>query len=127
MTLRVVLAMTSALPFNPIIGHQYEAPYIGNSDSGDASTNVAPTPMPLNLTVTVLGLTPGLSYNLYQYRATARPLMGPLDVPDSSFNANSRKAFSSIMFTAAGTTFETLASITSDITVTFRCVPTTAP
>ena len=80
--------------------------------------------MPLNLTATVSKLTPGKTYNLYQYRSTARPLIGPLNVPSSNFNANAKLAFSTIKFMAVGTTYQTVVSITSDVTVTFRCVPT---
>ena len=127
MTLRVVLTMTTAQPYNPICGYNYEAPYIGNSNTGDASTNAAPTKMPLTLTATVSGLTLGKSYNLYQYRNTTRPLRGALNVPTSNFNANAAKAFSVVKFTAASFTYKTSISITSDMTVTFRCVPTTAP
>ena len=118
--------MTTAQPYNPVCGYNYEAPHLGSDDNGNASTNAAPTPMALTLTATVSGLTVGKSYNLYQYRFTARPLRGALNVPTSSFNANAAKAFSKITFTATGATYQTNISITSDVTVTFRCVPTTA-
>jgi hypothetical protein len=113
--------MTTDLPYNPICGQQYESPYMKDK------TNKPPAPMSMNLTALVSGLTPGEKYNLYQYRFADRPLIGPLDVPTSDFNANATKAFSNIPFTAAGTTYQTTISITSAVTVTFRCVPITAP
>ena len=119
---RVALTiLTTDLPYNPICGQQYEAPYMKDK------TNKPPAPMSMNLTALVSGLTPGEKYNLYQYRFADRPLIGPLDVPTSDFNANAKKAFSNIPFTAAGTTYQTTISITSAVTVTFRCVPITAP
>ena len=49
---------------------------------------MAPEAMPMNLTVTVSGLTVGKQYNLYRYETTARPLpSSPLNVPTCSFNA----------------------------------------
>ena len=120
--------MATSEPYNPIVGFQYEAPYIGTSQTGDSSTNVPPTPMPLNLTATVSGLTSGKSYNLYRYQTSVRPLpQGPLNVPSSNFNANANLAASVIKFTATSSTYQTQVSITSDTTVSFRCVLSTAP
>ena len=119
--------MTSSQPNNPIVGYQYEAPYIGSSDSGDSSTNVAPAAMPMNLTVTVSGLTAGKTYNLYRYQSGVRPLpKGPLNVPSTDFNKNSKLATATTTFKAVSSTYQTYLSITSVTTVVFRCVLSTA-
>ena len=126
-TFRVSLSMTSSQPNNPIVGYQYEAPFIGSSDSGDSSTNVAPAAMPMNLTVTVSGLTAGKTYNLYRYQSGVRPLpKGPLNVPSTDFNKNAKLATATTTFKAASSTYQTYLSITSVTTVVFRCVLSTA-
>ena len=88
-TLPVSLTMTSSQPSNPVVGYNYEAPYIGTSDDGESWTNLPPTPMPMSLTVTVTNLVAGRKYNLYRYETTGYPLpAGPLKVPTNKFNAN---------------------------------------
>lgn len=119
--------MTTAQPYHPVVGYQYEAPYIGSSESGDSSTNVAPAAMLLNLTVTVSKLTAGKTYNLYRYQSIVRPLpRGPLNVPASDFNKNAKLASATTTFKAASSTYQAYFSITSATTLVFRCVLGTA-
>jgi hypothetical protein len=48
-------------------------------------SNRRPDPMPLVLTVTVSGLTPGVAYRLYRYDELEK-------IPDSGFNAHASAA-----------------------------------
>lgn len=129
--LPVTLSMRhSSGPPHPVIGTRYEAPYIGKSDTGGSKTNKQPAAMPMNLTATVSGLTPGKKYNLYMYKRSDRPLAkGVLtNVPTTNFNANAKMATSKMAFTAKGATFTAPAlSVLSSDTVVYRCVPASAP
>ena len=60
----------------------YEKPQIING------SNTRPPAMPLELTITVSGLEPGVEYNLYRYNVLSK-------VPDSDFNASAANAFQS--------------------------------
>ena len=128
-TVPVSLTMSSTQPSSPVVGWNYEAPFIGTSISGGAATNDPPTPMPLTLTATVTGLSRGKRYNLHRYDFVAWPLVpGPLNVPTSKFNANRSFANSTITFTATGVTYQTtVTGITAAHTVVFRCVLVSAP
>jgi hypothetical protein len=125
-TLPLYLTFTTSSPLDPIAGYQYENPYIGDSDDGNAITNIPPTAFSLQLTVHISGLTPGNTYNLYRYNTSVRPLLGPLSVPTSDFNSAASQALASSItpFTATATTFTTTYNALSSDTVVFRCVST---
>jgi len=84
-------------------------------------SNARPASMPLELQITVSGLTPGVSYRLYRYDG--------LDaVPDSRFNAHATSAAAMWKIRiASGTTYVLSQKIRSDQTVVYRAVRTTAP
>jgi hypothetical protein len=84
-------------------------------------SNVRPAPMPLTLTVTVSGLTPGVDYRLYRYDDLAA-------VPDSRFNAHAANARTVWKIRlSAGTTYTLTQRIQSDQTVVYRAVRASAP
>jgi VCBS repeat-containing protein len=82
-------------------------------------SSARPAATPLTLTITVSGLTPGKTYNLYRYASMAA-------VPDSNFNANSAKAAQTWEIVATGTTYTMTQTIMSDETAAYRAVPVTA-
>jgi hypothetical protein len=92
----------------------YESPQIKNG------SNVRPSPMPLTLTVTVSGLTPGTAYNLYQYDSMSA-------VPNTAFNANASQASEHWNFTATSDSYVITEGIESDDEIIYRAVPASAP
>ncbi|MFL6657747.1 MAG: C39 family peptidase [Massilia sp.] len=79
-----------------------------------------PTAQPVTLTATVYGLTPGVSYNVYQYNALA-------SIPNSAFNAHAAAAYQKYTFTATGSTYVLPAiDIMSNQVAAFRAVPASA-
>jgi hypothetical protein len=82
-------------------------------------SSTRPAAKPVTLTITVSGLTPGKTYNLYRYASMAA-------VPDSNFNANSTKATQKWKIVATGTTYTMTQTIMSNETAAYRAVPVTA-
>ncbi|WP_379066959.1 C39 family peptidase [Mesorhizobium sp. UC22_110] len=83
--------------------------------------NDRPASQDLTLTVTVSGLTPGVSYNLYRYDDFR-------SVPDAGFNAAAEKAEKKWAINIkSGSSFSATEKIKSDQTVVYRAVPATAP
>ena len=82
-------------------------------------SSTRPAAKPVTLTITVSGLTPGKTYNLYRYTSMAA-------VPDSNFNANSPKAAQKWKIVATGTTYTMTQTIMSNETAAYRAVPVTA-
>ncbi|MFY9701684.1 MAG: hypothetical protein WCB56_12770 [Terriglobales bacterium] len=130
-------------PQDPIAGYDYEYPFIGTSieEVGKGScTNSPPSSWMTNfvLQATVSGLTPGVSYNLYEYQfgsPTDTDSLGigtgaALAVPVTAFNANSVLASSTpansvTNFIATGSTYVANPLVTtSDQMVIYRAVPT---
>jgi len=92
-----------------------ETPTIANN------SNTRPTAKPVTLTITVSGLKPGVTYNLYRYNSMAQ-------VPDSNINANAAKAVQ--MWTvkiSSGSTYTMTQTIMSDEIAVYRAVPVGAP
>ena len=141
---------TSGVPNleDPIAGYDYEYPFIGTTiqEQGAGScTNNPPSSWMTNfgLQATVSGLTPGVSYNLYEYQfnsPTATDTLGgngtwsgtmaaALAVPVTAFNANSAAGAStpanSITNFIASTSTYVAATLTttSDQIVVYRAVP----
>ncbi|MBU6384103.1 MAG: hypothetical protein KGQ49_00660 [Verrucomicrobia bacterium] len=83
-------------------------------------SNQRPLPMPLTLKVTISGLDPNTTYNLYRYDNLAI-------VPDSAFNANARAACQKWTFKPDGSTHVLMEKIQSDEQVIYRCVASSAP
>jgi len=121
-----------ANPLDPIAGYDYENPMIGTSVWGRSCTNTPPSAWMTNfvLDVTVSGLTPGVTYNLYEYdfsSVSGEGSAAALAVPTEDFNANAYMATNVTSFTAAGATYQRSVTRTSNQIVVFRCVPATAP
>jgi hypothetical protein len=121
-----------ANPLDPVAGYDYENPMIGANVWGRGCTNTPPDAWMTNfvLQVAVSGLTPGVSYNLYEYEFSSVEGQGSaaaLAVPVEDFNANAGLATSVTTFTAVSSTFQQTVTTTSDKIVVFRCVPVTAP
>lgn len=118
-------------PRDPKAGWQYENAMIGQSETGEGCTNIPPAfPMsPLPLQVDLFGLTPGVSYNLYEYDLPGLTETGPaaLGVPTENFNANASRASRVIHLTAKTSTYTTSVSRRSDQIIVFRAVPASAP
>jgi hypothetical protein len=118
-------------PEDPIAGYDYENPMIGKNLWGNGCTNQRPESMTnFTLQATVSGLTPGVSYNLYEYESSAVAGTGSaaaLNVPTENFNANADLATGVTTFTAASSTFTHAVTTTSGQIVVFRCVPANAP
>ena len=92
-----------------------ETPTIANN------SNTRPTAKPVTLTITVSGLKPGVTYNLYRYNSMAQ-------VPDSNINANAAKAVQ--MWTvkiSSGSTYTMTQTINSNEIAVYRAVPVGAP
>ena len=118
-------------PQDPVAGYDYENPMIGTSVWGRGCTNT-PSAWMTNfvLQVTVSGLTPGESYNLYEYEFSSVQGVGSaaaLAVPVEDFNANAGLATHVTKFSAVGATFQQTVTTTSDKVIVFRCVPASAP
>jgi hypothetical protein len=119
-------------PLDPIAGYDYENPMIGASVWGLSCTNNPPSAWMTNfvLQATVSGLTPGVSYNLYEYEFSSVEGVGSaaaLAVPTEDFNANAAMATNTTTFIAGGSTFTESVTTTSDKIVVFRAVPASAP
>lgn len=124
-------------PLSPVAGYNYEAPYVGSSDTGDSCTNLPPAAwMDLQLRIDVEGLTAGTSYTLYRYVFDGvRPPAGAsrvatnvaLAVPRSHFNARSAQATSASRFVATGPSYSETVRLRSDQVAVFRAVPAGAP
>ncbi len=87
----------------------------------------------MTVKVTVSGLTPGRSYNLYEYdfptlTGAETGAAAALAVPTEKFNANAKMASSVTRFKAENSTFvrEPVDLVSTDIVV-FRAVPSSAP
>lgn len=84
-------------------------------------SNNRPAPMDLTLTITVSGLEPGTSYNLYRYNSFK-------SVPNSAFNGNASKADKKWKLNIkSGSTYSMKEKISSDQTAIYRAVPDTSP
>ncbi len=118
-------------PIDPIAGYDYENPKIGENLIGNGCTNEQPEAMTnVTLRATVSGLTPGVSYNLYEYDFSSITGTGSgaaLAVPVDNFNANAGLATAVTTFTATGATFTQSVTTTSDKIVVFRAVPADGP
>lgn len=103
------------LPVRVATSVNYEKPKMRNHST------VRPKAMPLVLTVTVWGLSPGTDYTLYRYDRFS-------DVPDTGFNANAARASKhwSIRLTS-GSTFTVRERIMSDRVAVYRAVPSSGP
>jgi hypothetical protein len=73
------------------------------------------------LTITVSGLKPGVTYNLYRYRSMAA-------VPDSTINAKAAKAAQKwTVKISSGSTYTMTQTINSNEVAVYRAVPVGAP
>ena len=92
----------------------YETPQIGKG------SNTRPMAMPLTLAVTVTGLQPGTSYDLYRYDTVSK-------VPTSGFGPQGTSW--QLQFTATGTSYTLVQPVLSSDQVIYRAVPaaSTAP
>lgn len=85
------------------------------------NSTTRPAAKPVTLTVTVSGLTPGVTYNLYRYTSMAA-------VPDSNINANAAKAAQKwTVKIASGSTYTMTQTINSNEIAVYRAVPIGAP
>jgi hypothetical protein len=84
-------------------------------------SNTRPAPMSLTLTITVSGLEPGVTYNLYRYNNFT-------SVPDHQFNANANEAYETWSINiVSGSKYSMTESISSDEIAAYRVVPASAP
>ena len=103
------------LPVRVATNKNYELPAMKRK------SNLRPRPMPLNLEVTVSGLTPGVRYRLYRYDELAA-------VPNSHFNAHANSAARAWdIQISSGSTYSMTESIQSDDVAVYRAVRATAP
>lgn len=80
-----------------------------------------PTPMPLELTITVSNLVPNVKYVLYRYNSIT-------SVPDSNFNRNASQAYESWNIEiSSGTTYVMTETIYSNEMAIYRAVKASAP
>jgi hypothetical protein len=87
----------------------YESPEIKEG------SNTRPTPMSMQITATVSGLTSGQAYNLYQYNN--------FDVvPSTGFNGHASSAIAKTPFTATGSTFSKTVTVMTNEYAIFRAV-----
>jgi hypothetical protein len=119
-------------PLDPVAGYDYENSMIGTSVWGRSCTNKPPVAWMTNfvLQVAVSGLTPGVSYNLYEYEFSSVEGQGSgaaLAVPVEDFNAHASLATHVTTFTAVGSTFQQTVITISGKIIVFRCVPAGAP
>jgi hypothetical protein len=103
------------LPVRVDTNFNYEIPEIIDG------SNTRPSPMPLQLTITVSDLQPEVLYHLYRYNT--------LDaVPDSEFNANVDAAYEHCdIQISSGSTYTMTEEIQSDEIAVYRAVSATAP
>jgi hypothetical protein len=97
------------LPVSITTNVNYEDPEMENR------SEKRPAAMPLDLTITVAGLTPGEAYMLYRYSDETK-------VPTANFNSQLANAAESTPFTATKSTFVATKSILSNEKNFFRCV-----
>ncbi|WP_448112147.1 C39 family peptidase [Mesorhizobium amorphae] len=84
-------------------------------------SNTRPASQDLTLTITVSGLQPGVSYNLYRYSSFQ-------SVPNSAFNASAAKASKKWKINIkSGSSASMTEKIRSDEIAVYRAVPETAP
>jgi hypothetical protein len=103
------------LPVSVATSVNYEDPPIGRN------SNTRPEAMPLDLTVTVSGLTTGVQYVMYRYNDEEK-------VPTGSFNRNSGAAKRVFAFQGTETgTYTVTESIMSSDKAIYRCVRNSAP
>jgi hypothetical protein len=119
-------------PLDPVAGYDYENSMIGTSVWGLGCTNKPPSAWMTNfvLQAGVSGLTPGVSYNLYEYdfsSVTGDGSSAALAVPVRDFNANAGLATHVTTFTATASAYSQTITTTSDKIVVFRCVLASAP
>jgi hypothetical protein len=121
----------STNPLDAIAGYDYENPMIGKDLLGRSCTNQRPGGMThFELQAAVSGLTPGVSYNLYEYdfsSVSGEGAAAALAVPVADFNANAAMAARVTTFTAASSRYTQVVTTTSDKVVVLRCVPASAP
>ena len=104
-----------ALPVRVATSSNFEMPAM------QEGSNKRPAPQTLTLTVTVSGLQPSLTYNLYRYNNFQ-------SVPNTGFNANASKASKKWQVSInSGSTYSVTENISSDEIAVYRAVPTTAP
>jgi hypothetical protein len=121
-----------ANPQDPIADWQYENSMIGTDIFGAICTNTAPQyPMkPMNLRVTVSGLTAGVLYNLYEYDPKS-PAEIASKVPNGNFNYSYKNlnmgSRTQFQVPTGTTTFSKIVTTQSDQIVFFRAVPASAP
>jgi hypothetical protein len=102
------------VPVSVATNLNYEKPAIKNR------SNARPSPEPLTLTVTVSGLQPGTSYNLYRYNSMA-------SVPNTAFNANAPQAYEHWAISATSSSYTMTENIESSDEAIYRAVPASAP
>lgn len=104
-----------ALPVRLSTNVNYEKPIM------EEGSSTRPASQDLTLTVTVLGLVPGVTYNLYRYDNFQ-------SVPNAGFNAAAEKADKSWEINIkSGTSFSVKEKIKSNQIAVYRAVPETAP
>jgi len=104
-----------ALPVRLSTNVNYEKPHMP-----DGSNN-RPASQDLTLTVTVSGLVPGVSYNLYRYNSFQ-------SVPNAAFNAGAAKAYKKWKINIkSGSSLSIQEKIKSNEIAVYRAVPETAP
>jgi hypothetical protein len=121
----------------PAAGNNYENPYIGgpigSCNLGQCVRNTQPAAMLMSLQATVSGLTPGTTYNLYEYdfptlSGADTGTAAALKVPTQNFNANAGMASSVTRFTATGSSYLSAPiQMSSAQIVVFRAVAASAP
>lgn len=105
----------NALPVRLATDLNYEKPIM------QEGSNIRPAPEDLTLTITVSGLKPGMSYNLYRYNNFQ-------SVPNSAFNGKASKADKKWKINIkSGSTYSMKEKISSNQTAVYRAVPDTAP
>jgi hypothetical protein len=103
------------LPIRVTTNINYEHPQIA------AGSARRPPPEPLELTITVSGLTQGTKYNLYRYNALE-------SIPNGAFNKQASKANEKwVIAGRAGGKFVMTEKIMSDDVAAYRAVPVNAP
>ena len=107
------LQQTLPVRLNP--SSSSETPEIANGSS------LRPAARPLELTITVTGLRPGLPYRLYRYDSLAA-------IPEGNFNAHAGAAARQWSLTIpSGTNASLTDTIRSDAVAAYRAVPLSAP
>jgi hypothetical protein len=103
------------LPVRVTTNINYEHPQIV------AGSAKRPPPEPLDLTITVSGLTQGAKYNLYRYDTLE-------SIPNGAFNKHASKAYEKWVITGRSDgKFIVTERIMSDDVAAFRAVPAGAP